>query len=87
MNKVTFSIILDGVFLPEGPLLMSPDGYMRSFTREVLYKTPDYLKTKILASINELFPNSKTPIYCGFGNRETDSSAYLRINIAADKIF
>lgn len=45
------------------------------------------MKTKILASINELFPNSKTPIYCGFGNRETDSVAYQRINIAPDKIF
>lgn len=66
---------------------MSPDGYMRSLTREIIYKTPDYLKTKILANINELFPNSKKPIYCGFGNRATDSAAYLRINIAADRIF
>jgi hypothetical protein len=31
---------------------MSPDGYVKSFAREVIYKTPDYLKTKILASLN-----------------------------------
>lgn len=31
---------------------MSPNGYMRSFTREVIYKTPDYLKTKLLATLN-----------------------------------
>lgn len=75
------------MYLPEGPLMMSPDGYYRSFTREVIYKTPDYLKTKLLASLNEVFPNCKNPIYCGFGNRETDSSAYLKINISPEKIF
>ena len=67
--------------------MMSPDGYMRSFTREIIYKTPDFLKTKILASLNEVFPNTKNPIYCGFGNRETDSAAYLKINISPDKIY
>jgi phosphatidate phosphatase PAH1 len=60
---------------------MSPDGYLKSFTREVIEKTPDQLKIKLLASINEVFPNTKTPIIAGFGNRETDSIAYLRIKI------
>ena len=69
LKKVFFINNLVGIKLPEGPLMMSPDGYYRSFTREVIYKTPDYLKTKILASLNELFPNCKNPIYCGFGNR------------------
>lgn len=31
---------------------MSPDGFLRSFTREVIDKTPDFLKTKILATMN-----------------------------------
>ena len=66
---------------------MSPDGYFKSFTREVIYKTPDYLKTKILASLNEVFPNSSNPIFCGFGNRDTDSIAYLKINIHPERIF
>ena len=48
---------------------MSPDGYLKSFTREVIDKTPDTLKCKILATLNEIFPNFKTPLYCGFGNR------------------
>lgn len=34
-----------------------------------------------------MFPNTKNPIYCGFGNRQTDSTAYLKINIAPDRIF
>lgn len=73
--------------LPPGPLLMSPDGYLKSFAREVIEKTPDQLKIKLLASVNEIFPNTKKPIVAGFGNRETDSIAYLRIKIPADKIF
>jgi hypothetical protein len=31
---------------------MSPDGYVKSFKREVIDKTPDTLKTKLLASLN-----------------------------------
>lgn len=38
--------------LPSGPLLMSPDGYVKSFAREVIDKTPDQLKIKLLASVN-----------------------------------
>lgn len=66
---------------------MSPDGYLKSFTREVIEKTPDQLKIKLLASVNEIFPSSKKPIIAGFGNRETDSIAYLRIQIPQDRIF
>ena len=73
--------------LPPGPLLMSPDGYLKSFTREVIEKAPDQLKIKLLASVNEIFPNTKRPIVAGFGNRETDSIAYLRIKIPSDRIF
>ena len=66
---------------------MSPDGYIKSFTREVIEKTPDKLKIKLLASINEIFPNHKKPIRTGFGNRETDSVAYLMVKIPPERIF
>ena len=59
----------NGMRLPPGPLLMSPDGYLKSFTREVIEKAPDQLKIKLLASVNEIFPNTKRPIVAGFGNR------------------
>jgi phosphatidate phosphatase PAH1 len=39
------------VRLPEGPLMMSPDGYVISFMREVYYKSTDKFKAQILASI------------------------------------
>lgn len=48
---------------------MSPDGFIRSFTREIIDKTPDFLKAKILANLREIFPQSGKPLYCGFGNR------------------
>lgn len=66
---------------------MSPDGFLKSFTREVIDKTPDFLKTKILATLNEIFPHGRKPLYCGFGNRETDSVAYIKTNIDTDRIF
>lgn len=66
---------------------MSPDGYLRSFAREVIEKTPDQLKIKLLASVNEIFPSARKPIIAGFGNRETDSIAYLRIQIPQESIF
>jgi phosphatidate phosphatase LPIN len=66
---------------------MSPDGFLKSFTREIIDKTPDYLKTKILATLNEIFPHYRKPLYCGFGNRETDSVAYLRTNMDPERIF
>jgi phosphatidate phosphatase PAH1 len=31
---------------------MSPDGYLKSLHREVIEKTPDELKIKLLASLN-----------------------------------
>lgn len=69
LSKVTVFAYADSIKLPEGPIFMSPDGYVKSFQREVIDKTPDILKTKILASLNEIFPNSKRPIFAGFGNR------------------
>lgn len=47
-----------GVKLPEGPIFMSPDGFVKSFQREIIDKTPDVLKSKILASLTEVFPNT-----------------------------
>lgn len=66
---------------------MSPDGYIASFKREVIDKTPDVLKTKLLTAITELFPHTRKPLFAGFGNRETDNIAYLRLNISLENIF
>lgn len=67
--------------------MMSPDGYVISFMREVYYKSTDKFKAQILASILETFPQPINPLYCGFGNRETDSTAYQKIDIDRSRIF
>ena len=70
---------VESINLPRGPVLMSPDGIVSSFKREVIDRTPqvnlyvDLQKFKIacLIEILNLFPQDYKPFYSGFGNRET----------------
>ena len=72
--------------LPPGPLLMSPNGLISSFKREVIDKTPEILKISVLKEINMLF-NNENCFYAGFGNRQNDAVAYRTVGIKSDKIF
>jgi len=74
-----------GHFLPDGPVIMSPDRLFASFHREVIRKRPDEFKIECLRNIKSLFPNS--PFYAGFGNRITDVIAYRAVGISPGKIF
>lgn len=76
-----------GVRLPEGPMVMSPDRLMRSFKREVILRKPQVFKIACLKNIVRLFPESNSPFYCGFGNRETDAVSYREVGIPDSKIF
>lgn len=57
--------------LPRGPILMSPDGLVSSFKREVIDKTPQTFKIACLTEIKNLFPKIRNPFISGFGNRTT----------------
>lgn len=63
--------MLDNQTLPEGPLLLNPDGLMSAFKREVIDKTPQQFKIKCMMEVAIIFP--KNPYYSGFGNRNTVS--------------
>ena len=82
-----FSLKQDGVELPDGPLIISPDRLLKSFLREVVDKTPQKFKTSALCEIAGLFPLEMSPFYAGFGNRDTDAIAYRAAGVALDKIF
>ena len=41
--------------LPDGPVIMSPDGLIPSFKREVIYKKPEVFKIACLRDIKHLF--------------------------------
>ena len=55
--------------------------------KEVVYKTPHILKSKILHQVRCLFGGDIQPFYAGFGNRDTDTIAYRVVRIPLYRIF
>lgn len=77
----------DGKALPEGPVVISPDGLFPSLFREVIRRAPHEFKIACLEDIKALFPSDCSPFYAGFGNRDTDEISYLKVGIPMGKIF
>ncbi|CAJ2673945.1 unnamed protein product [Trifolium pratense] len=77
----------DGKVLPDGPVVISPDGLFPSLYREVIRRAPQEFKIACLEDIRALFPPDYNPFYAGFGNRDTDEISYLKVGIAKGKIF
>ncbi|KAF2324399.1 hypothetical protein GH714_013620 [Hevea brasiliensis] len=82
-----FSAIKDGKGLPDGPVVISPDGLFPSLYREVIRRAPHEFKIACLEEIKALFPSDCNPFYAGFGNRDTDEISYLKVGIPKGKIF
>jgi len=81
------SIYQDGTMLPHGPMITSPDGFLSSFKREIVFKRPDVFKMAVLKDIKSLFPGERNPFHAGFGNRDTDAVAYRSVGMSLDKVF
>ncbi|OAY50915.1 phosphatidate phosphatase PAH2 isoform X2 [Manihot esculenta] len=77
----------DGKALPDGPVVISPDGLFPSLYREVIRRAPHEFKIACLEEIKALFPSDCNPFYAGFGNRDTDEISYLKVGIPKGKIF
>ncbi|CAL5334869.1 unnamed protein product [Camellia sinensis] len=77
----------DGKALPNGPVVISPDGLFPSLYREVIRRAPHEFKIACLEDIKALFPTDYNPFYAGFGNRDTDELSYRKIGIPKGKIF
>ncbi|KAF2570393.1 hypothetical protein F2Q70_00001945 [Brassica cretica] len=77
----------DGKALPDGPVVISPDGVFPSLYREVIRRAPHEFKISCLVEIRALFPPEHNPFYAGFGNRNTDEISYLEVGIPRGKIF
>ncbi|XP_022951702.1 phosphatidate phosphatase PAH2-like isoform X1 [Cucurbita moschata] len=86
-RQFLFNLKQDGKALPEGPVVISPDGLFPSLYREVIRRAPHEFKIACLERIRELFPPDCNPFYAGFGNRETDEFSYLKVGIPKGKIF
>lgn len=93
------SILQEGVKLPKGPVILSPDRTMAALKREIILKKPEVFKMACLRDIKSLFfsPQSpltqddieddRTPFYAGFGNRITDAISYRSVKIPPHRIF
>ncbi|KAL8259699.1 hypothetical protein R6Q59_027652 [Mikania micrantha] len=77
----------DGKALPNGPVVISPDGLFPALYREVIRRAPHEFKIACLEDIKALFPSDYNPFYAGFGNRDTDELSYRKIGIPKGKIF
>lgn len=47
--------------LPDGAIIMSPDGIITSFVREVIHRSPQKFKAEVLRDIAALFPDERSP--------------------------
>ena len=90
-------IVQDGVHLPKGPVILSPDRTIAALHREVILKKPEVFKMSCLNDIKDLYldPQTssmndyeiRTPFYAGFGNRITDAISYRSVKIPTHRIF
>merc|ERR1719495_1145632 len=69
-----------GYSLPPGPVLFSPITFISGLIAEVVTRTPDVQKTK---TIKEIWDT----IVAGYGNKETDTKAYVNSGLALDTVF
>ncbi|KAK8448025.1 hypothetical protein SEVIR_8G201800v4 [Setaria viridis] len=86
-RQFLFNLKQDGKALPDGPVVISPDGLFPSLYREVIRRAPHEFKISCLEAIKDLFPPDSNPFYAGFGNRDTDELSYLKVGIPMGKIF
>ncbi|RAL47274.1 hypothetical protein DM860_013239 [Cuscuta australis] len=86
-RQFLINLMQDGKGLPEGPVIISPDGLFPSLFREVVRRAPHEFKIACLEDIKALFPSDTNPFYAGFGNRDTDEVSYLKVGIPKGKIF
>lgn len=75
----------DGKHLPDGPAILSPQGFWTSVKREIM-KTTQQFKTDALKGIQRVF-GEEFPFYAGFGNKNADAVAYLNVGLEFDKVF
>lgn len=86
-RQFLFNLKQDGKGLPDGPVVISPDGLFPSLFREVIRRAPHEFKIACLEDIKACFPSDRKPFYAGFGNRDTDEFSYLKVGIPIGKIF
>eukprot|EP00092_Neocalanus_flemingeri_P014105 GFUD01015214.1.p1 GENE.GFUD01015214.1~~GFUD01015214.1.p1 ORF type:complete len:335 (+),score=71.34 GFUD01015214.1:212-1216(+) len=83
---------INGYSLPPGPVLFSPITFLSGLIAEVVTKTPDIQKTKIMNEIWNMFKsqnntNIEDTIVAGYGNKATDTKAYVNSGIPLEAVY
>lgn len=88
-KEYLYNVEQDNYKLPDGPILLNPDGLFSAIYREIIAKNPDEFKINVLNSIKQLFSNEyrDDAIVAGFGNKLTDIIAYKTVNIPTNRIY
>lgn len=81
------SVVQGGAKLPNGPVVMSPNRLVESFTREVIRRKPHEFKIGALREVRSLFSPDYNPFHAGFGNRDTDVISYRAVGLIPQRIF
>merc|ERR1711973_109356 len=82
----------DGFSLPVGPVFSDPNTFVDSILSEVIEGDPFVEKTKTILEIKRVFDNEDKQsimdtVVAGFGNKKTDTKAYVDAGIDEKKIF
>lgn len=80
-------IAQEGVRMPPGPTILSPDRTMAALRREVYLRKPHVFKMATLRDIRSLYGPERTCFYAGFGNRLTDQISYRTVDVPRNRIF
>lgn len=80
-------IAQEGVRMPPGPTILSPDRTMAALRREVYLRKPHVFKMATLRDIRSLYGPDRTCFYAGFGNRLTDQISYRTVDVPRNRIF
>ncbi|EJT73934.1 nuclear elongation and deformation protein 1 [Gaeumannomyces tritici R3-111a-1] len=80
-------IVQDGLKLPRGPTILSPDRTLAALRREVYLRKPHIFKMATLRDIRSLYGADHHAFYAGFGNRLTDQISYRTVDVPRTRIF
>ena len=83
---------VNGYSLPPGPVLLSPITFISGLIAEVVTQTPDVQKTKTVNEIWNIFKSQNNTeiedtIVAGYGNKATDTKAYVNSGIHLDAVY
>ena len=82
----------EGKSLPAGPVIFSPTSFITGLIAEVVTGSPDVEKTRMILDLWSTFQspnktNINDVIVVSYGNKETDTKAYLAAGLKPNNVF